>query len=114
MEKRMTKKDYFEILKGIEGVAENAELVAFIDRQIELASKKRNGETKTQKENKELVEKIYNYMESVEGAVTVADIMGEFEGMSNQKVSALVKKLVDAKRVARTKDGKKTIYTVIA
>ena len=53
-------------------------------------------------------------MTSVEGNVTVADIMSNFEGLSNQKVSALVKKLVDAKRVERNKDGKKTVYTVIA
>ncbi len=114
MEKRMTKKDYFEILKGIEGVAERADLVKFIDRQIELATKKRTAKTKTQVKNEGLVEAIYDYMKGVEGDVTVADIMANFEGMSNQKVSALVKKLVDAKKVARAKNGKKTIYTVIA
>lgn len=108
----MTKREYFETLKGIEGVAANAELVEFLDRQIELVSKKRTAETKTQKENKELVEKIYEAIVEANGPVTVADLMANFEGMSNQKVSSLVKKLVDTNRVVRGKDGKKTIYTL--
>lgn len=110
---RMTKKDYFEELKGfVAGSEREDEFVAFLDRQIELASKKRTGETKTQKENKEIVEKIYNYMVEVAEPVTVNDIMAKFELTSNQKASALIKKLVDDKRVTRGKDGKKAIYTL--
>jgi len=107
---KMTKKDYFEKLKGI--VADDAELVSFLDRQIELVSKKRTGETKTQKENKEIVERIYNFMVEVNAPVTVADIMEKCEIASSQKASALVKKLVDTNRVTRGKDGKKTVYTI--
>jgi predicted transcriptional regulator len=107
---KMTKKDYFETLKGF--VAGNDELVAFLDRQIELVSKKRTGETKTQKENKEIVENIYNYMVNAGAPVTVADIMENCGIVSSQKASALVKKLVDTNRVTRGKDGKKTIYAI--
>ena len=111
----MTKREYFEKIKGIEGVANDAELVAFLDKQIEIVSRKRTTKTKTQIENEGLVEEIYNFMINAEGPVTVADIMGNFNGtLSNQKVSALVKKLVDAEKVAREKDGKTTVYTVIA
>jgi hypothetical protein len=110
---KMTKKQYFENLKGfVKGDANEADYVAFLDRQIELASKKRTAKTKTQIANEGLVEDIYEFIVATNGAVTVADIMGNFEGMSNQKVSALVKKLVDAGRVERAKDGKKTIYTI--
>lgn len=110
---KMTKKQYFENLKGfVKGDANEADYIAFLDRQIELASKKRATETKIQKENKEIVENIYAFIVETNGPVTVADIMGRFEGMSNQKVSALVKKLVDAGKVVRAKDGKKTIYTI--
>lgn len=107
---KMTKKDYFEKIKGI--VADDAELVEFIDRQIELATKKRTGETKTQKENKELVEKIYEFIVEVNGPVTVNDVQERFELTSGQKASALLKKLVDAGRIERAKDGKKAIYTI--
>ena len=108
----MTKREYFETLKGIEGVAGNEELVAFLDRQIELASKKRTAETKTQKENKEIVEKIYEYVVATNGPVKIADVMENCGIASNQKASALMKKLVDAGRVSRGKDGKTTIYTL--
>lgn len=108
----MTKREYFEKIKGIEGVANDAELVAFLDKQIELVSKKRTAKTKTQIENEAIVEDIYAYMVEKNEPVTIADIQANFEGMSNQKASALVKKLVDANRVERAKDGKKTIYTI--
>ena len=110
----MTKREMFEAIKNVEGVASNAEMVAFLDRQIELVSKKRTAETKTQKENAEIVEKIFNYMVEKGEAVTITEIQKKFDLTSNQKASALVKKLVDAKRVDRVKDGKSTVYTVVA
>ena len=111
---KMTKKDYFEALKGfVAGDAREAEFVEFLDKQIELVSKKRTTETKTQKENKEIVENIYNYMVKVARPITVNDVMEKFGLTSNQKASALIKKLVDDKRVERGKDGKKAIYTLV-
>ena len=111
---KMTKKDYFEALKGfVAGDAREAEFVEFLDKQIELVSKKRTTETKTQKENKEIVENIYNYMVEVARPITVNDVMEKFGLTSNQKASALIKKLVDDKRVERGKDGKKAIYTLV-
>lgn len=110
---KMTKKDYFEALKGfVAGDEREAEFVAFLDRQIELASKKRTALTPVQKENLELVEKVYDYIAGSENGVTATDIMNALELTSNQKASALVKKLVDSERVSKTKDGKKTIYVI--
>lgn len=107
----MTKREYFEAIKNVEGVRENPEFVAFLDKQIELVSKKRTALTATQKANAETVEAIYEYMVEVNGPVTVADVQDKFE-VSNQKAAALIKKLVDAKRVEKAKDGKKVIYTI--
>ena len=108
----MTKREMFEAIKEVEVVKANPEMVEFLDRQIELVSKKRTSLTPAQKANAELVEKIYDYIVGVNGPVAIADIMGEFEGMSNQKASALMKKLVDTNRIEKSKDGKKTIYTI--
>ena len=108
----MTKREYFEAIKNVEGVRENADFVEFLDKQIELASKKRTSLTPVQKENLELVEKVYDFIAGSENGVTATDIMNALELTSNQKASALVKKLVDAERVTKTKDGKKTIYTL--
>lgn len=103
----------FEALKEyVKGTEKEVEFIEFLDKRIELASKKRTSLTPAQKENAEIVEKIYEYMVEVNGPVTIADVMGQFDGMSNQKASALIKKLVDANRVERGKDGKKTIYTI--
>lgn len=113
---KMTKKDYFNELKNyVKGTEREEEFINFLDRQIELISKKRTGETKVQKENKELVEKIYDFMVSNEGAVfTATDIVNAFDEIaSTQKATALVKKLVDTDRVAKDKDGKKTVYKAI-
>lgn len=109
---KMTNVKYFEMLKGIKEVAENPDLVAFLDKWIARLSKKRTTKTKVQIENEGLVEDIYAYMVEVNEAVTVSDVMAKFDLASNQKASALIKKLVDAKRVVRSKDGKKTIYTI--
>ena len=61
--KRVTKKEYFEILRGI--VEGNDELVAFIDHEVELLSKKSNVRTKAQIENDAIVEDIYNYLAEI-------------------------------------------------
>lgn len=116
---KMTKKDYFnvlaEIVKGAK-VENEAEILEFLDRQIELLSKKSNVKTKTQKENEVLVERVYDALVAVAKPVTVTDLQA-VEGMnefSNQKLSALLKKLVDTSRVVKTIDKKKSYFSVNA
>lgn len=111
---KMTNAQMFEALKEyVKGAEREAEFIEFLDKRIELASKRKNTPTKAQKENAEIVEKIYEYIVEVNGPVTVDDVMTKFELSSNQKASALLKKLVDANRVERGKDGKKAIYTLV-
>ena len=54
--KKLTKKDYFIQLREI--VKDNAELVAFIDHEVELLTRKNSGnsQTKTQKDNEVICE----------------------------------------------------------
>lgn len=116
---KMTKRDYFnalaEIVKGA-GVENETELVAFLDHQVELLSKKSNVKTKTQKENEELVERVYETLTGIDHPVTVTELQGVegMEAFSNQKLSALLKKLVDAGRVIKTNDKKKSYFSVNA
>lgn len=116
-EKKMTKNEKFaRLIAIVEGAeVEDAEmLVEFLNHEIELNSKKRSGMTKTQKENIELMEVIFNAL-GTEG-LTVSEIFDKVRAderiTSSQKVSALVKKLVDAGRAVRTQDGKKVIFTI--
>lgn len=111
--KRVTKKEYFEILRGI--VEGNDELVAFIDHEVELLSKKSNVRTKAQIENDAIVEDIFNYLAEIGRPVTVTELIAEAHlEFTNQKVSALLKKLVDAGRVVKVTDKKKSYFSVVA
>ena len=118
MEKRLTKRDYFsrliEIVEGVD-VDNAAEIVDFLNHEIELLSKKSNVKTKTQKENEGLMEVVFAALAEVGRPVTVTELMGasaEVGTMSNQKVSALLKKLKDAGRVVRVDDKKKAYFSI--
>ena len=110
--KRITKKEYFAMIREV--VAGNEELVAFVDHEVELLNKKSTGKTKTQVENEALVEDIYNHLVEIGTPVTVTELIAKAEiELTNQKVSALLKKLVDAGRVAKVVDKKKSYFSVI-
>lgn len=116
---RMTKKDYFNELRKVVLTAEvenESELVDFIDKQVELLSKKSNVKTKAQKENEVIVEKVYEALVRIAKPVTVSELQADAEmaEYSNQKLSALLKKLVDTNRVVKTQDKKKSYFSVDA
>lgn len=115
---KMTKKDYFKVLKEIvKGNEREVELVAFIDHEIELLVKKsaKSGMTATQKANAEIMEKIVNALAVMDKPVTVTELQkgfAELDALSNQKMSALLKKLVDEGRVVKTIDKKKSLFSL--
>lgn len=114
--KKLTKMDCFEMLEEIEEVRANEDLMKFIAHEKDLLSKKRtSGKTATQKENEVIVENIYNELEKVGRAVTITELQAESDYVgqfSNQKVSALMKKLVDTQRVVKTQDKKKSYFSI--
>lgn len=118
MEKKMTKKEMFgrliEVVKGANVEDANA-MVEFLNHEIELVSKKRSGQTKTQKANEKLVEVVYEAIANAGHPVTVTELFKAVENdeiKSAQKVSALVKKLVDAGRIRREEDKKRAYFTI--
>lgn len=66
--------------------------------------------TKTQRENEGLKEDIWAFV-SENGAKRAGDIAGYF-GISGQKASALLKQLVDAKRLERFTEKRVTFFRV--
>ena len=116
--KKVTKKEMFgRLIEIVEGanVEDVDAIVEFLNHEIELVSKKRNGQTKTQKANEGLIEVIYNAIAEAEKPVTVTELFGmtkSDEITSAQKVSALVKKLVDAKSVARVEEKNKAYFKI--
>jgi DNA-binding transcriptional regulator GbsR (MarR family) len=120
MEKKMTKREYFALVKEIvsaSGDARVEEINAFIDHEVELLNKKsaKSGETKTQKENVEVMAKIKTALAEVGKAVTITELQNASATMaeySNQKLSALLKKLVDAGEVVKTTEKKKSYFSL--
>ncbi len=114
MTNKITKRDYFNRLLTI--VAGDAELEQFIAHEIELLDKKSSGRkpTKNQEENGEIKKEILSVL-SDGGNMTVTEIQKQSEQLgelSNQKVSALLRQLVDAGEVVKETDKKKSYFSL--
>lgn len=113
MTNKKIKRDLF--LEVREVVAGNEELVAFVDHELELLDKKASTKsTKTNDEQVALMEKIVNALNEIGRGVTISELQKENAEMaeySNQKLSAMLKKLVDAGTVTKIVDKKKSYFT---
>lgn len=100
----MTKKERFAQLLTINEVASNAELVEFINHEIELLSNKSHsrGMTKTQKENESIKAVLLEELRNIGKPVTITEFqsLSEVAGnYQNQKISALFKQMTEVERV---------------
>ena len=120
MEKKMTKKEMFTLIATLN--ASNQAIVDFCNHEIELLdNKKSNGNKKANEKMAKEVEIVYNALVSVGRAVTASELIAETDlsalanesgVVSTQKVSALLKKLVDSGRIVKFTDKKKTYFKV--
>jgi tetrahydromethanopterin S-methyltransferase subunit A len=109
MANKKTKKDFFkELYDFVENstMANKNEVLGFIDHELELLDKKASakGQTKTQKENVGIKGIIVNALANCEEPITITELIAnceELNGYTNQKISALVKQLVDDGSVVR-------------
>ena len=122
MTKKMTKKDWFAMVLAVvekSEVENKADMVEFINHEAELLNRKsgKSGQTKTQKENEILVEQVFVALSEFDKPITVSEFMKEstheVATLSNQKLSALLKKLVDSGRVVKTTEKKKSYFSVV-
>lgn len=117
---KMTKKDWFAVIKSIvetSDVDNKTDILNFIDHEIELLSKKslKSTPTKNQEANLEIMKAIKLALTECEKPVTISELMSKSEEMNkytNQKLSALLKKLVDAGEVVKTIDKKKSYFSM--
>lgn len=121
MNKKMTKKDWFAMVIAVVENSESekkAEMIEFLNHEVELLSKKnsRTGQTKTQKENEVLLGQLELALAEFDRPITISEFMKESSHevatLSNQKLSALMKKLVDAKKVDKTVEKKKSYFAL--
>ena len=116
MTKKMTKKEMFAQIMANYNLTEEER--AFVQHEIELLEKKssKSGQTKTQKENEILMEQLVVALGEMEKAVTISEFQSlstaEVATLSNQKISALLKKLVDSGKVVKTVEKKKSYFSV--
>ena len=115
MANKMTQKDYFKEIIALAKENDRMDIVTFAEGRIEALDKKSGSKkpTKTQEENVSLKEEIVSVLTS-EGA-TVTEIQAKSEvlgSLSNQKVSALIRQLVEAGRVVKTIDKKKSYFSI--
>ena len=123
-EKKITKKDNFMEIRALIVKAEMLEdnkkeqYLTFIDHELKLLDKKASSKSssKNTEEQKELMTKIVNALQEIGEPVTISDLQKKNEEMatySNQKLSAMLKKLVDnEKTVIKTVDKKKSFFSL--
>lgn len=113
---KMTKREMFEMIKGI--CANDTRIVEFCEHEIELLNRKssKSTQTKTQIENENIKGAIVNALTEIAKPVTITEMQElntEMANYSNQKLSALLKQLVENdKKVVKTVDKKKSYFTV--
>ena len=105
---------------GTEDTFSAEEAKAKLYKMIEQLDKKSSAEkkpTKTQLEADALADALYDEMLADGGKLTVSEMLAKFDcvkGMSNQKVSAIVRKLKDAGRVVKDVEGRKSLFSAVA
>ena len=96
------------MLLEMESVKANAELVGFINHEIELLDKKASkSASKRENANSELASKLVEELRIIGKAVTISEFMKlsetvKAEELSNQKISSIFSKLKDTEEVTRT------------
>ena len=94
----MTKREMFAEIRKV--VADNAEMVAFIDHEVELLNRKSGGQrkpTKTQLENAEFKATIVAHLAEVGTPKAIKELQAEIPeiaGLTNQRITHMLTDLV--------------------
>ena len=112
----MTKKEMFAEIRNI--VADNEEMVAFIDHEIELLERKSNSPkkpTKTQVENDGFKAEIVAYLTEVDTPKTIKELQAEIpsiSGLTNQRITHMLTDLVKGGALVKEYVKKTPFYSV--
>ena len=116
MANKITKKEVIGMMMNEEVIKANPTYVAYLENELALLNKKAQNKkaTKTQEQNVGIKATILKVL-AIIGSGTVTDIQNgneELSALSNQKVSALVRQLVESGEVVKTIDKKKSIFSL--
>lgn len=117
--KKRTKKELFNMLKAIEAVSANQELIDFINHELELLSRKSSGERKPSKNAKvniEIKEEILKLLSKEPNRLfTATEIwksLRNWQEFTIQRISAVLKQLKEDNRIERMEEKKKPIFKI--
>lgn len=112
--KKLTKIETFTlIMKELT----NPEYIAFIEHEIELLENKKASvrkPTANQTENETFKKEIVNFLETNEGKFTITEMCENIsclKEISNQRVSAVLKQLVDNGNIVKTYEKRKAYFS---
>lgn len=117
--KKLTKRDRYAQLLALNEVKANPDLVAFIEHEVDLLARKNspNGEkvlTPNQIENENFKVIIAEYMASAPDRLfTVTELNKGIEALndlSNQRISAILRQMIDAGKVEKVVDKRKSYF----
>lgn len=117
--KKITKRDRYAQLLALNEVKANPDLVAFIEHEVDLLARKNspNGEkalTPNQIENENFKVIITEYMASAPDRLfTVTELNKGIEALndlSNQRISAILRQMIDAGKVEKVVDKRKSYF----
>ena len=116
MANKITKREVINAMLANEVISANSTWVAYLENELALIEKKAANKksTKTQEENKGIKSVILDTLASI-GSGTITDIQNansDLAKLSNQKVSALVRQLMETGEVVKTTDKKKSIFSL--
>lgn len=115
---KMTKKDWFAVIREMVDAVDRedkAEMLAFIDHEVELLSKKKSStNSKKDKEMEELCIKVELALAEFDKPVTITEFMKEstheVATLSNQKLTSIFKKCKDERHTIKRDEVKKKAY----
>ena len=114
----MTKREMFTAIRTV--VANDAEMVAFIDHEIELLDRKSSATrkpTKTQVENDAYKATILAYLAEVDAPKSIKELQAEvadLAGLTNQRVTHMLTDLVKAGALTKEYVKKTPFYSITA
>ena len=116
MANKITKREVIGMMMKEEVVKANPTYVAYLENELALLDRKAQNKkaTKTQEQNVGIKTTILEVLGTI-GSGTVTDIQNgneELSALSNQKVSALVRQLVENGKVVKTTDKKRSIFSL--
>ena len=117
-EKKITKREVINMMLADEVIAGNEMFVSYLKNELELLNKKaeKKATSKNAEENEKYKVVILAVLSSADKAMTVTEIQKsnvELGELSNQRVSAILKKMVeDDKTVTKTTESRKTVFRI--